>query len=41
MKGCCLFGGFLLCSECRYNEDPDDCDVKRWEEDRNYIKNSD
>jgi len=29
-EGCTLFGGYLLCSECRYI---DDCDVKRWEDD--------
>ena len=31
MKGCCLFGGYLLCSECRYD---DDCEIQD-EEDEN------
>ena len=30
MEGCSLFGGYLLCSECRYNN-TEQCDVKRWD----------
>jgi len=31
MEGCTLFGGYMLCDECRYNN-KEDCDVKRWED---------